>query len=115
MHVERVEHGIPDGGFEPHPAHEKDVRRYFGRVCRFTKTFLGSVLLGLVAPFVFLAFRWLPGLDAALAYLGVIMLLFPFATETTLELIGVRNSVRLARFVGVLFIVGGAALLFGVG
>lgn len=95
-----------------HPAHGEKTRRYFGRVRRGARAFTGSILLGLAATAIFLLYFWLPGLCAVLAYYGVILLLFPFSTKATLELLGVRNSVRLARVTGVSFIVGGAALLY---
>lgn len=95
-----------------HPQHVQKTRRYFGKVRCFSRVFIFSMLLGCAATFVFLAFRWLPGLSATVVYLGIIMWLFPFATPTTVEMMGIRNSVGLARASAVLFIAGGILLLF---
>ena len=65
-----------------------------------------------MAATVFLLFFRVPGLCAVVAYFGVLFLPFAFPTETTLELLGVQKSVRLARTFGMLFIVGGAALFY---
>ncbi len=94
-----------------HSAHEADTRRYFGRVQLGTRAFLESAFLGLITTVIFLLYLRLPGLCAVVACYGVIFLLFPFPTNLTLELIGVRKGVRLARVVGSLFAAAGAVLL----
>jgi len=70
------------------------------------------VLLGVAALLVFAALGWKPGEAAVLAYIGTILIAFPFSTSTTTELMGIRNSVRFARTAGVVFLVGAAFLLF---
>lgn len=95
-----------------HAEHSEKARRYFSKVRRFARVFLGSMALGLAAPAVFLTFGWLPGLSATVVYLGVVMWLFPFCTPTTIEMLGIRRSVRLARASALLFIAGGFLLLF---
>ena len=79
---------------------------------RGTRAFLESAFLGLIAAVIFLLYLWLLGLCAVIAYYSVIFLLFPFPIDLMLELVGVRNSVRLARITGFLFIVAGAVLFY---
>lgn len=105
--------GTHERSVSAHPEHETQARRYYDKVRRFSRVFLFSVLLGCAAPFIFLAFRWEPGIGASLVYLGFIVWLFPFCTETTVKLIGIRNSVGVARALGLLFMLGGVLLVFG--
>ncbi len=93
-----------------HVGHEPETRRFYERMCRFARAFTFSMLLGCAAPFVFLVFRWVPGQAVTLVYLGIVLWLFPFATPTTVEMMGIRNSVRLARAGAVLFVLGGVLL-----
>jgi hypothetical protein len=94
-----------------HPEHETETRRYYDQVHRFSRVFIFSILLGCAAPFVFLAFGWLPGIAASLLYLGIITWLFPLCTPTTVQMLGIRSSVRVARAFAALFILVGALLL----
>lgn len=94
-----------------HAEHERETRCYYGKVRRYARDFLVSILFGCAAPFVFLAFRWLPGNGASLIYLGIILWLFPFATSTAIDVLGIQNSVRLARTFAVLISLGGMTLL----
>lgn len=95
-----------------HTEHEDETRRYYVLLCRYARTFLLSVLLGVVALVVFAVFDWEPGPSAVVIYYGVIFMALPFATPTTVEMVGIKNSVRLARVAGVVLIVGGALLHF---
>lgn len=93
-----------------HPAHETEAHRHYIYLSRYARTFLLSVLLGVAALLVFAALNWEPGSAAVTVYFGLIFTVFPFSTGTTVELMGIQNSVRLARVTGAIFIVAGLVL-----
>lgn len=93
-----------------HPAHETEAHRHYAYLGRYARTFLLSVLLGVAALLVFAALNWEPGSAAVMVYFGLIFVVFPFSTGTTVELMGIQNSVRLARVTGAIFIVAGLVL-----
>ena len=94
-----------------HANHEDETRRYYACLRKNVRAFVRSVLLGMVALLAFVVFNWEPGATIVLIYLGIIFIVFPFSTDTTLELMGIKNSVRLARASGVGFILSGFVLL----
>ena len=91
--------------------HRDEARRYYDRVYKNNRVFLLSMVLGVVALIIFAALGWEPGSAAVIVYFGIIFIVFPFTTGTTVELMGIRNSVWLARVTGVVFVVAGFALL----
>lgn len=95
-----------------HSEHEPETRRFYGHLSRYARTFLLSVLLGVTALLVFAALGWGPGEAAVLAYTGIIFMVFPFSTGTAVELMGIKNSMRLTRTAGVVFLIGALSLLF---
>jgi len=90
-----------------HPEHEEETRRFCDRVRRYGRTFLIAFLVAVPLLIAAVIFVWVPVLSFVLAYYGVLTLLFPFCTETTVELMGIHRSVRLAR--------GAAAFLIALG
>lgn len=94
-----------------HTEHRDEARRYYDRVYKNARGFLLSVALGVVSVIVFAVLGWEPGSAAVIVYLGIIFIVFPFTTGTTVLLVGIRNSVRLARVTGVVFIGAGFSLL----
>jgi hypothetical protein len=97
-----------------HPEHEREFREFNDRVRRFGGLFLilvGACLLAaLVLEFVLLrvnAAFGIIGIGLAVALLGGIIALFPFATPETVAAFGGRASKRLARGAGAAMIVAG--------
>lgn len=108
-----------------HERHENQVRRFSARfrrdAGRFAFAFFGLLVLSLACVVVIetgmasgatraLLDDFLTG--GTLLGMGLIFFVFPFATPTTVEGIGVRTSIRLGRVVALIFsIVGGLVLL----
>lgn len=93
------------------PEHADDVRRYRQRVERWGTPML-LALLGLtgvllVAAVGGSAFGWSDGVvggvaGASVAAMGLVMVVFPFATPQMVGAFGIRRSVRIARGLGLL-------------
>lgn len=113
------------------PAHETRVREYYLSCERYGGWFLGLYGLLVFASLVLWALGVPENTVAGGAFIGMgaIVLVFPFATPQTVEMMGVHPSVILVRVIGVgmiggvilsvlgveeLAIVGGAFTCFGV-
>lgn len=91
------------------PEHEADLRAYNERVARHGRTFLRATL-GLSAVLLGVAVGgavggWSEALVGAIVGFGVsaigwLMIIFPFVTPTTIDLMGIRRSMWLARGLG---------------
>ena len=90
-----------------HPEHEAELSRFLAYQRRYARLFLLLVLLGVVALLIFAALGWEAGATSVIAYYGVLFIVFPFATPTTVEMIGMKSSVRLVRVAGFVLLVAG--------
>lgn len=100
-----------------HPRHERPVRRFLARYRRDGRRFVLSMVAMVVAVFAFYAAvhavempgavreRWKEMfLGPWLTGMGVVFLLFPFATGLTNRLLGIRHTVLLVRGAGLAFV-----------
>ncbi|MFW6192876.1 MAG: hypothetical protein ACOC83_05275, partial [Gemmatimonadota bacterium] len=96
-----------------HPRHERPLRRFAARFRRDGRRFVVSMIALIVVAFAFfLVLHAVEGSSAVrdrwadafvgpwMAALGVVLLLFPFATPLTTALIGIRHTVVLVRGAG---------------
>lgn len=83
------------------PAHEEQFRRFHASVMRRGYTFLALLGLIVVASWGLVLFQSAVGVALLLLGIGAVMLAFPFATPQTVQMLGVRRSVRLVRILGV--------------
>ncbi len=97
-----------------HTEHKDETRRYYARLYDNARTFLLTVLFGVVALIIFAVLGWELGEAALVIYYGVIFVVFPFATGTTFEVAGIKNTVRFIQITGAAFIIGGSILFYAV-
>lgn len=97
------------------PAHETQVRQYYDRCSRYGGWFLA--IYGLI---VFAALiLWALGIEedavagGVFTCVGVAVVVFPFATPQTVEMMGVNPSVILCRVAGVGMVGWGIYMLVG--
>ncbi len=104
------------------PEHEDKFRRFNDRVARYAILFVSLMaigLLGMVAPAIFHNNNWSGYLFVmSFAFLGLVLVLFPFCTPETIAIMGVAKSIKVARIMGGIFFAIGAfvfvlALLYG--
>jgi hypothetical protein len=83
------------------PEFEVQVRKFAGYYKRFQALFRGLIAAGIAG--IFLAmFAGLPWLEPyAWFFVGVVLLIFPFANNPTFQGLNLRNSTRLARIAAV--------------
>jgi hypothetical protein len=93
------------------PAHEAELRAFHARLHRDKYRFLGGIALVVVAAIVagLLDSERLGGV--AMVGLGLFMLAYPFATPQTVQMMGVRASLRLVRVLTVPVVAIGLYLL----
>ncbi len=92
-----------------HPEHESELRAFNKEVQAHGKRFLTlSLFFGVVLPMIGLG--GLPFVSGAVVSsviglstlaLGVVLYLYPFATPETVEMLGVKKSVRLVRILAI--------------
>src|SRR5216684_1673800 len=94
------------------PEYEQELRHFTQRVQRFGLAFVICmvVLTMLVIP-IATVMRWYAFLGVIVALIGVIFIAFPFATPETVKAIGIKNSIRLARTLGLVIVVVGVYLV----
>lgn len=91
-----------------HPQHEQQARKLSQRRLRFARLFLLAILslsaialvTVLIAPTV---------TSVSLVLMGVVFIVLPFVTDETINLMGMRSGMWLARAGGAIFIVMGLA------
>jgi hypothetical protein len=83
------------------PEHESKVRAFVRYYQRFQALFRGLIAAGLAGIFLamFAGMTWLE--PYAWFFVGVVLLVFPFANNPTFQGLNLRNSTRLARSVAV--------------
>jgi hypothetical protein len=86
------------------PAHEEQFRRFYAYAARYGSTFIALIGLIVLAGFGLVLFESSVGLGLLLMGIGAVMLVFPFATPQTVQMLGVRTSVWLVRLGGLLMI-----------
>jgi hypothetical protein len=83
------------------PEFETQVRKFASYYKRFQALFRGLIAAGLGGIFLSM-FAGLPWLEPyAWAFVGVVLLVFPFANNPTFQGLNLRNSTRLARIMAV--------------
>jgi hypothetical protein len=97
--------------------HEQKFRKFYDRVRRYALLFIGLSaisLLGLIVSALLANNNYLFGylLIASFAFIGLVFIIFPFATPETIEMVGVAKSIRLVRIIGtVIFAIGATVLV----
>jgi uncharacterized membrane protein len=92
------------------PEHEEELRRFVTYQRRFGRLFLLLMVLG-TAVVIFV--RSNVGVGLTMIGLGVVTFAFPFATPETVQMIGMRKSIRSVRYLSILPILIGVAFLLG--
>ena len=102
------------------PEHEEALREFVERARRFGRPFLLSVLaftLGMVAAVVLGSLDvWSSPVTAGIAgtllsLLGLLLVIFPFATPETVQAFGVCRSILIVRVLGLLALVAGIVMM----
>ena len=97
-----------------HPGHEEKVQTFAAHFRRYGRFFLVSIAAVLLAPLVTSFFFSEAAEDVLggvfVALLGVILIAFPFCTNATAEMMGLRSSIRLARVLGMICLLLGAVI-----
>jgi hypothetical protein len=108
--------GLTAKGQEVHlyalPEHEVKVRNFIGYYKRFQQLFRGLVAVGIAGIFLamFGGLGWLE--PYAWLFVGIVLMIFPFAHSQTFQGMTLRTSTRLARGVAVGCVVMAVFLFF---
>lgn len=98
-----------DETFTVLPEHEEDLRRFVAYHRRFGRLTILLIVLSFVAMVVL---DTPLGVGLSMLGIGVLMLVFPFATPGTVQMIGTRASIRTVRFLGMVTILIGLLMAF---
>ncbi|MEW6555782.1 MAG: hypothetical protein AB1349_00330 [Elusimicrobiota bacterium] len=93
------------------PEYESNFRRFAEYVTKYAILFLLLVLGSIIAIIIFGTVGIQTAFNITVIFLGVLTILFPFATPETVAMCGVRISIWLARVCGLLAIGCGILLL----
>ena len=105
--------------FPVHAEHEDALRRFAALANRNGRRFIlgtvGVAVAMLLVPIGAVAFGLAPSLGriatgSGTTLLGVMIVVWPFATPETVGMMGIERSVRLVRVVGVVFTLAGLAM-----
>jgi uncharacterized membrane protein len=94
--------------------HEAAFRAFRGRGHRDRYRFFGGLALVVVAALLTALLDWETGVGLVMIGLGLFMLAYPFATPQTIQMLGVRASLRLVRLLSMPVIGIGLYLLLRV-
>lgn len=83
------------------PEHEAELRRFNDYANRYARLFLALMLLGTLALLVFALADSDSGVGVSIALLGLLGIVFPFATPETVQMLGMRSAIRTTRIFGV--------------
>ena len=95
--------------------HEEKLRRFYDRVRRYALLFiiLTSIFpLALIMSAICLNKYWWGGylFSTSIAGLGLVLIVFPFCSQSTFSFMSIATSIKLVRFLGGLFIIVGGIL-----
>jgi hypothetical protein len=93
------------------PEYETQVRSFFSRERQYGRVFIALMCVAAVLGVVAALAGQPDGSSAVLLGIGILLVLLPFSTPRTIELLGIRGAVRLARATGTVFIAAGTLLL----
>ena len=90
--------------FWVHPEHEQSLRSFIDYYTQYAKLFMLVIILFIAVSLAtaLLLKQFVLGIILPLG--GIIIIVFPFVTPETVEMLGVQKSVKLARGLGVLLI-----------
>lgn len=96
------------------PEHEREFRRFNAYELRYGRLFVGIILAGTVLLAAFALGGSSLGAGLTMIAIGVVTLLFPFATPQTVRIHGLRRSIQMSRRLGMLGVgLGVLAILLG--
>lgn len=90
------------------PQYEARLRNFLDFAKRFWRTFLLLVTTETIAILVGAIFHNQMLIGASFISMGLTLIIFPFATPITMDLLGVRGSIAIARVTGIGVILLGA-------
>lgn len=93
------------------PAHEPAVREFAALVTGWGRLFMPLLLVLLVVMIVGSFVASLALVGASVIALGALAVIFPFATPETVQMMGLQNSIRSARILGLVTVALGLAML----
>jgi hypothetical protein len=96
------------------PEHESEFRQFNAHVLRYGRVLVGIIVAGTVLLVGFALSGSSLGAGLTTIAMGIVTLLFPFATPETVQVHGLRRSIQMSRRLGMLGIgIGILAILLG--
>lgn len=97
------------------PEHEAEFRRFNAYELRYGRLFVGLVLAVIILLVVFVVTGSALGAGLTTIGVGILSLIFPFATPETVQLHGTRKSIQMVRRLAVVGIgIGVLAILLSI-
>ena len=93
------------------PEYESELRSYTQRLTRYGGLYVILVIASILAMITFAMLGSMTGGVVSLLGMGLILVAFPFATPETVQIEGVRTSVRHTRIAGAALVVVAVGLL----
>jgi len=100
------------------PEHEAKFRKFNDRVIRYAILFVSLIaicFLGMVGPAIFHNYIWSRYLMVlSFACMGLVVVIFPFCSQTTFEFMSIATSIKVVRIIGgVVFALGAIGFVLG--
>ena len=92
------------------PEYESELRSYTQRLTRYGRLYIILVIVFVLATITFAILGSMTGGVVSLLAMGLILVAFPFATPETVQIEGVRMSVRNSRIAGAVLVVVAVSL-----
>lgn len=93
------------------PEHEQKLRKFHDRARRYGLLFIGLAVLSLISLIISGGYSSENGFIASIAFMGLILIIFPFCTPQTISMVGVAKSIIIARILGGIFFALGVIAL----
>jgi hypothetical protein len=97
------------------PEHEGKLQGFYDRVRRYVLLFIvltAILLLGLIVSAIFWDKYWWAGylFSTSIAAMGLVLIVFPFCSQSTFNFMSIATSIKLARIMGGMLIAFGSIL-----
>ena len=91
--------------------HEQKFRKFFDRAKRYALPFIGLMVLSMISMIIAGGYSAMNVFIASFASIGLIIIIFPFCTPQTINMIGVAKSIIIARIIGGIIFASGVIAL----
>lgn len=101
------------------PEHEEKLRRFYDQVRRYALLFIVLTAifpLGLIMSAICFGKYWWAGylFNTNIAALGLVLIVFPFCSQSTFDFMSIATSIKLVRIMGgIIFALGSIGLVLG--